>query len=747
MVENQRYPRVRLSFFGVILGGTLLSISAYGNILGGTPVTSSDVNSEWVGFLSNSPDEYQFCSGTLISPCAVLTARHCLHASGNFTLLNTASYSTDPSNTQFPPDNGDLAILRLTNPVPLVDGAAPSLANEVPELSDNVNVYGWSRNGGSTRLLRSGTLLFNGLSQDDHTPAGFTGNYLFSVLFSSTGQNSLCGGDSGGPTFDSAGQIVGVHSRGDMPLVTAVCYADFSFSSKPSPSSVAQQALPHCTENFVPYAINTSDGYTRDGCVDTRSLNGAGAGVARWYYLTPSPATCSSLTPKAIPSLRLKAMSQTQLVSLAQDNVAKEKLWLLHQVKGTGEPLTIYDLTLYDTTKTLLNDSPAVSLKDGSIVSSANVYNNTKNCHLSAVSEDVPVPEYQSWISSTLLSPKFNQCKNLTLTCSATTSPSTIALNGASTITVTPSSNFSSGARFTLGTGSSSVSTFGNGQGLGIFNVAPNVTTTYPIIVDDVRGGLGSAKCSVQVTVTQPTPSPTPTPTPVTTTPPSCSFSVPTIVPGGQTSFAWTVGAKGPTGFYALMSAGKLVSQNTNANTTVPFSQNLSPGSYTYYGYGNLLAINVLTLMSNPNAIPPLCTVQFTVPAATPSALFQVHASIGGMGTIVSTTASTGGYLNSSEQRYDLYSIPSGSPSITVTATPASGWTFSGWSGCPSISANACTIPFVITGAPSQSFVISVNASFTQLATPSPTPAPTPTPTPSPTSAPIVNPSPQPSPH
>lgn len=199
------------------------------------------------------------CTGTLIAPDVVISARHCGGGAGSTlrfgdsttsTYTATASSVVDPAGGGSLLDGGDVAIWTLTQDVPSNIATPMKLIDEGSSLEGEVAVtlgYGYNGLGSSGHGFSSDGWRWGGENIIDAygSPSGSSGSNIFSTDFDdgTNGNNTISGsdptplqyeattapGDSGGPLLVQAGGewvIAGVLSGG---TTSTSVYGDISW--------------------------------------------------------------------------------------------------------------------------------------------------------------------------------------------------------------------------------------------------------------------------------------------------------------------------------------------------------------------------------------------------------------------------------------------------------------------------------------------------------------------------------------
>lgn len=169
------------------------------------------------------------CSGTFISPRAVLTAAHCALNAGTYTLFSSFGTFTATQRATFGPgilnDPNDISILILDhNAADPAQGQVAALGQS-PQVGQEIRIVGFGCDDLDTKtgagVKRTGTNQILDISdylELDTTPtASLIASHNNAKILGPENQAGSCFGDSGGPMFQTQGnslKVVGVTHAG-----------------------------------------------------------------------------------------------------------------------------------------------------------------------------------------------------------------------------------------------------------------------------------------------------------------------------------------------------------------------------------------------------------------------------------------------------------------------------------------------------------------------------------------------------
>jgi secreted trypsin-like serine protease len=330
-------------------------------IVNGTPDTAT--NNAVVKI--NIGTQGAFCTGTLIAPNLVLTAHHCVatpdetQECGPFSAPTapsqlTISVGTQPGNpvaqaakviidTSKPNSmcGNDIGLIQLDRDITGVTIAKVRLTALTPGEIATTSGYGDDGTGNVTngRFVRTGIKVdaVGPKSYSYTTAAGQTLPVTLPAGEIGTGE-STCFGDSGGPLFDAAGNVIGMTSRGidgecnDRPSIytdtashaqaiaaAAVAAGHPLQAANALPGETAKGATPQSdttgSTSATSDGTSSSDG-TSDGTGDTTTTTPAKTTTKRKVSLMPVANAGCSTAPGALSS-RSSSSASFALIGLA----------------------------------------------------------------------------------------------------------------------------------------------------------------------------------------------------------------------------------------------------------------------------------------------------------------------------------------------------------------------------------------------------------------------------------------------
>jgi len=182
-------------------------------------------------------------TGLVLTPAGVmLTNNHVVEGSTRITVTVTATGQTYPATVVGTDATDDIAVLQLTGASGL---ATANLAGAAPiKVGDPVTGVGNAGGAGGTPSAATGTVTATDQTITTQSDGSAAGETLHGLIQTSAAIQS---GDSGGPLFNAADQVVGIDTAAEqgrratiagyaIPIAAALAIADQIQSGTPSPN-------------------------------------------------------------------------------------------------------------------------------------------------------------------------------------------------------------------------------------------------------------------------------------------------------------------------------------------------------------------------------------------------------------------------------------------------------------------------------------------------------------------------------